>query len=159
MAKSCSKTRYWYKPWAPNHKVQWNMALSNTDQVKDLHNRGDVGILTQPDPMKLLFRSRPPLTRQPQSRINLMILCQVHTGHDDKDKEYGPSNLPQYCTEHGSKFSCELTWILMRAWFVLYRYLKKFELQWPLKLLHSIVVGQNVDVQIAIPTQEASFWE
>ena len=121
------KTRYWQEPWLPNHKVQWNMTLSNTDQVKDLHGRGDVGVHTQLDPMKLLFQSRPPLPRQHQSRINSMILCQVHTGHDDKDKECTPSNSPRYCTGHGSKVSCELTWILMRAWFVLYRYLNKFK--------------------------------
>ncbi len=159
MAKSCGKRRYWQEPWSPNHNVQWNMMLSNTEQVKDLHNRGDVGVRTQPDPMKLLFRSRPPLPRQRQSRINSMILCQVHTSHDDKDKECGPSNLPQYCIEHGSKVSCELTWILMRTWFVLNRYLNKFKFQWPQKLLHSIVIGQNVNIQIAIPTQEASLWE
>jgi hypothetical protein len=108
-AKSCSKTRYWQDLWSPNHKVQWNMTLSNTDQVKDLRNRDDVDVRTQSDPMKLLFQSRPPLPRQHQSRINSMILCQVHTGHDDKDKECGPSNSSQYCTEHGSEVSCELT--------------------------------------------------
>jgi hypothetical protein len=37
--------------------------------------------------------------------------------------------------------------------------LNKFKFQWPLKLIHSIVVGQNVDIQIAIPTQEASLGE
>jgi hypothetical protein len=109
MAKFCGKIRYWQEPWLPNHKVQWNMTLSNTDQVKDLRYRGDVGVRTQPDPMKLLFQSRPPLPTQRQSRINSMILCQVHMGHNDKDKECRPSNLPQYCTEHGSKVSCELT--------------------------------------------------
>ncbi len=39
--------------WSSNQKVQWNMALSNTDQVKDLHIRGDVGVPTQPAPLKI----------------------------------------------------------------------------------------------------------
>ncbi len=55
MAKSCGKTRYWQAPWSPNQKVQWNMMSSNTDQVKDLRSGGDVGVRTQPDPLKLLF--------------------------------------------------------------------------------------------------------
>jgi hypothetical protein len=71
MAKSCGKTRYWQEPWSPNQKVQWNMTLSNTDQVKDLRSRGDDGVCTQLDPINLLFQSRPPLPRQHQSRIKL----------------------------------------------------------------------------------------
>jgi hypothetical protein len=36
----------------------------------------------------------------------------------------------------------------MHAWFVLYRYLNKFKFKWHPKLLHSIVVGQNVYIQL-----------
>jgi hypothetical protein len=36
----------------------------------------------------------------------------------------------------------------MHAWLVFYRYLNKFKYQWPQKLLHSIVVSQNFDIQL-----------
>ncbi len=53
IAKSCGKSRYWQEPWSPNHKVQWNMMSSNTNQVKDLRSKGDIGVHTQPVPYKI----------------------------------------------------------------------------------------------------------
>ena len=59
------------------------MTLSDTDQVQDLRRSGDdIGATLQLAPQELMFQSRPPLPRQRQSRINSMILCQVHVGHE-----------------------------------------------------------------------------
>ena len=64
-------------------KYAWNMTSSDTDQVQDLRSRGDdIGATPQLAPQELVFQSRPPLPRQHQSRINSMILCQVHVGHE-----------------------------------------------------------------------------
>ncbi len=47
IAKPCNKTRYWQEQWLPNQKVQWNMTSFDTDQVQDLHSRGDFDVCAQ----------------------------------------------------------------------------------------------------------------
>ncbi len=71
-------------------KLQWNMVLFNTDQVKDLRSRGDVGERAQLAHRRLMFQSRSPLPRQCyRVESNSIISCQVHVGHGEKIKSAG----------------------------------------------------------------------
>ena len=82
MAKPCFKTRYLEEPWSPEQNGQWNLTSTDTDKVQVLRSRGDDGYAYRLHPIELVFQSRPPLPRQRQSRINSMILCQVHVGQE-----------------------------------------------------------------------------
>ncbi len=162
MPKSCGKTRYWQEPWSPNQKLQWNMMSSNTDHVKNLHSRGNFGVHTQPVLYPLICSPKADLLFQGNAKAesnSIILWLSGACGHDDKDcdqatclnivQNTGPmvlvSLLESWCA---LGLSCTITWIIY----------DRMDM-WPLKVLHSIIVSQNVDLQNAIPTKEASLRE
>ena len=73
-------------------KYAWNMTL---------RSRGDdIGVRALLAPHKIGVPKQTSLLRQ-RHRVesDSIILCQVHVGHDGKDKECGPGSSPQYFTE------------------------------------------------------------